>query len=87
MRDMKKEIKGLLDWLCVEWGFCIPPKSAKKIIESEALEADKFAHAVLEAEGIDPNCDINWVRKISRKFIDKFGCREISQSDFKNSLM
>ena len=82
---MEKELRDLLSVLCVEQGFCIPPESARKIIESKTLEADGFACAVIKAEGMHPDDDIYWRRIIRNAFIDKFGCNEISQNDFKNT--
>ena len=82
MRDMKKEIKELLDRLIFyEWCEGITPEGAKKIIESERLEADEFACAVMKASGSDPTSEINIRRWIRNEFVLQFGCREISQND------
>lgn len=81
---MYSSVGYLLDELCVEWGFCIPPNDAEIIKEEKYLEADEFACKVLIAEGMDPEYEIRWRRKIRNKFVDQFG-HEISVNDFKQT--
>jgi len=40
---MDKAIEKLLNYLCVEWGFCIDPESANTLKNSQHMEADEFA--------------------------------------------
>lgn len=70
---MKKELEYLLYDLCVDLGFCIPPNDAERIASTTALEADEFACLVIEAEGMNPEYEKQWRRKIREKFIEKFG--------------
>jgi hypothetical protein len=70
---MREDILRLLDWVCVEWGFCLSPADADRIAAVECLKAHDFAREVLLAEGMDPDCDAQWYRKIKRRFIDEFG--------------
>jgi hypothetical protein len=79
---MKKEVKGLLDRLCVESGYCLPPEKVKYIIERDELEADQFAYLVLSAEGLNPDNEITQRRKIRNLFIEKFGCQKINHTNF-----
>jgi len=67
------EIECLLHDLCVDWGFCIPPQEAERIAELPFLEAEDFACQVLIAEGMNPEYEKQWKRKIRNKFIEKFG--------------
>lgn len=78
---MNKEIKYLLKDLCVEWGFCIPSVDAEKIANMQKLEADEFACLVLEAEGMKPEYEKQWRRKIRDIFIEKFGDEVSSQQN------
>ena len=77
---MEREIRCLLDDLCVNWGFCIPPKDAEALCARTYLSADSFANALLEAEGMKPEYEKKWVQCISRRFIEHFGADEICES-------
>lgn len=70
---MSKELKSLLDKLCIEWGFCIPPLEAELIANLPHVDADDFARRILVAEGMNPEYEIQWRRKIRNKFIQTFG--------------
>lgn len=70
---LNNEVEYLLYDLCVEWGFCIPPEDAKRIAQSANLNAEDFACQVLEAEGMNPEYEKQWKRKISNKFIAQIG--------------
>ena len=70
---MNKKIEYLLSELCVEWGFCIPPAEASRIASMKSLEADEFACNVLVSEGMKPEYEKQWRRKIRERFIEKFG--------------
>jgi len=70
---MEKDIEKLLYDLCVDWGFCIPPQDSKSLKQSDHLEADEFACAVLVAEGMDADIEVQWRRKIRNRFIERFG--------------
>lgn len=70
---LEKELRKLLDALCVEWGFCIPPGDADRIATSSVLTADDFAKEVLKAEGMYLEQHTEWYGKIRQRFIDRFG--------------
>ncbi len=40
---LREELSGLLQWLCIEWGFCIPPSDAERIADTQSIDADAFA--------------------------------------------
>ena len=46
---------------------------ARRISELPYLEAEDFANQILIAEGMNPEYEKQWKRKISNKFIEKFG--------------
>lgn len=70
---LEQALADLLGELCVEWGFCLPPASHDRIVASRAITADEFAVAVLAWEGLDPEHEVAWRRKLRRRFIDRFG--------------
>jgi hypothetical protein len=70
---MHQELNKLIDRLCTDWGFCIPAEEARKIVELENLEADEFACAILKAEGMNAEIEIEWRRKIRNMFVEVCG--------------
>jgi hypothetical protein len=58
--------------LCIEWGFCLPPKASDEIARSSTITAEEFAAAVLEAEEMNPEYEQKWFRRIRDRFIEEF---------------
>src|SRR5689334_5009278 len=79
---MERELTYLLYDLCVKWGFCIPPVRAEEICRMGYWSAEDFGIGIVEAEGMDPECEQTWVGKIAEKFRERFGAEEISDSTF-----
>ena len=79
---MEREVTYLLYDLCVKWGFCIPPDRAEEIRKMSYLSAKEFAISVVVAEGMNPEYEFKWVRRITEKFRERFGQEEISSSTF-----
>lgn len=79
---MKQELQYLLYDLCLDWGFCIQPEDAEQIYRQTTLTADEFALAVVEFEGMNPEHEQEWIRKIADKFRERFGDEKISSSTF-----
>jgi hypothetical protein len=80
MSEMEKALDKFLNFLCVEWGFCIPPEDRNKFMATKYFEANEFAKLLLEAEGMDPDLDIEWRRKIRNEFTSRFGS-ELSEDN------
>ncbi len=79
---MERELNAFLYDLCVNWGFCIPPEDGENISKSAYYIAHEFAEDVLIAEGMNPDEEISWMRKITNKFRNRFGTNEIDQDTF-----
>jgi hypothetical protein len=73
LTNFQETLRGFLEELCVNWGFCIPREEADRIARLEQLTADKFANELLLAEGFIPEYELEWRRRIRRRFIEKFG--------------
>ena len=82
MPPMERGLSYLLYDLCVKWGFCIPTARAEEIRKTSLWSAEEFAISVVEAEGMNPEYEQEWVRKIAEKFRERFGAEEISESTF-----
>ena len=76
---MRAEIqitKSALDAACVELGFCIPEKEAKRIVNLTEITEIKFAEEVLRAEGMIPEYERKWVKELAAiysRFREKVG--------------
>jgi hypothetical protein len=79
--SLEKDLRHLLDWLCVEWGFCIPREDCDRIAASQQLDAADFAKQVLLAEGLNPEYESAWAGKIKGRFVEQFG-QEVSTKDY-----
>lgn len=82
---MERELSYLLSDLCVIWGFCIPPIRNREICKASYWSAKEFATSIVEAEGMNPAFEQEWIHKIAEKFRDRFGKDEISTSTFVRS--
>jgi len=70
---MQQELKKLLNKICTELGFCLPPIEIERIINQKNITAEQFSFLVLKAEGMNPESELEWQRKIKNKFIEVFG--------------
>jgi hypothetical protein len=70
---LQGDLRELLDELCVEWGFCVPPEAYNEICRRSSLSAEEFASAVLQAEGMNPEYEKKWFRSPSNRFVETFG--------------
>jgi len=68
------ELHRLLDHLCVQLGFCLPPDEQARLAEHPPDSADAFTDAVFEAEGLDPaTADRHLYRQVRNKVREAFG--------------
>jgi len=49
-----REVELLLQTLCVDLGFCLPPDEAARLKSAPPTDVRAFADAVFLAEGLDP---------------------------------
>ncbi|MCL1038243.1 hypothetical protein L2750_13930 [Shewanella submarina] len=70
---MYHAVEYLLKDLCVELGFCIPLGDSERIKEQDYLEVDSFACEILIAEGMSPEYEVQWRKRVCNRFIEKFG--------------
>lgn len=78
--NLIEDIESFLDSLCREWGFCSELTGDKLISGAKEISADLFAEAVLEAEGMNPEYELEWRRRIRAKFIDRYGVTVSTQT-------
>ncbi len=71
--NLEKEIRGFLDEICTELGFCLPPKKIENLATRKFYHADEFVRDVFEAEEMNPDSELHLFRQVKRKFTDRFG--------------
>lgn len=49
-----KVISALLDRLCVEFGFCLPPDDVRTLVADHPIDPQQFLDEVIRREGLDP---------------------------------
>ena len=79
---MERELKYLLADLCVKWGFCISSEEIEKISRAESYFAEEFGWDLVAAEGMNPDHETKWIKKIARIFRMRFGGDSIHVSTF-----
>ena len=72
-RTMPQAIQILLDELCADLGFCLPPNEKTRLCSAERWDADEFASAVFQAEGMKIGEHLSLGRQVRRRFTDRFG--------------
>ena len=50
---MKTRIESLMEDLCIQYGFCLPPAEYTRLVSSPPASIDAFTDAVFVAEGLD----------------------------------
>jgi hypothetical protein len=60
-------VRPLLDELCVDLGFCLPPDKAAARIQAPPTDVESFTDAVFVAEGLDPMMADKRVRRQVRE--------------------
>ncbi|MDB5692133.1 MAG: hypothetical protein JWO81_1196 [Alphaproteobacteria bacterium] len=67
------DLNILLGDVCVQWGFCNRLSAEELIANGDSVTSNAFAAAVLTAEGMNPEYEIKWVRRLRRLFADRYG--------------
>ena len=50
----ERRVRKLLDQLCVQLGFCLPPEDAQRLASDPPTEVRAFTDALFSAEGFSP---------------------------------
>lgn len=77
--NLAEDLDILLADLCAIWGFCSGLTGWELTRDGTVITADRFAQAVVEAEGMTPSEGINsdemdaWLPKIRAAFAARYG--------------
>ena len=69
----QRQTELLLDRLCVQLGFCLPPLEKQRLIEAPPSDAEAFTDAVLDAEELKPReISLTLYRQVKAMVADTF---------------
>ncbi|HHH44846.1 MAG TPA: hypothetical protein ENK49_11975 [Gammaproteobacteria bacterium] len=71
--SLEAEIRGFLDKICVEIGFCLPPKDIEMLASRKQYIADDFIREIFEIEGLNPDMELKLFRQAKKIFTDIYG--------------
>ncbi|MFL6074245.1 MAG: hypothetical protein ACJ73S_12680 [Mycobacteriales bacterium] len=72
MTEDPEAVQALLDELCVELGFCLPPAGQRRLRDAPPPDPDAFTDAVFRAEGLEPPFDRRLWRQV-RERVERSG--------------
>ena len=72
-RTLAEDLDAFLSQLCLEWGFCSARAGDLLAANRKEISADDFTKAVLTAEGMNPEYEVEWRRRIRNRFVDRYG--------------
>jgi len=80
--NLDEDLDILLNELCTEWDFCAGVKGKDLVKEGKVLTSKVFTETVILAEGMVLTKEKNWIRRIKRKFVQRYG-HEVSSKTWK----
>ncbi len=79
--ELEADLDILLSDLCQEWDFCAGVTAKQLLASGKPLTSKKFTETVILAEGMTLADETNWIRRIKRKFVQRYG-HEVSVRDY-----
>jgi hypothetical protein len=67
------QVQRLLDELCTDLGFCLPPPEQERLRQSPPSSVGAFADAVFAAEGMHPRLDKQLFRQVCERIEQRIG--------------
>lgn len=71
--DHRKELRFLIDEMRTQYGFMIYKSDEDSLVDTESLCPSDFATAVLAAEGMSVDENLQLYRSVRNAFTEKFG--------------
>ena len=71
IHELTGRVGQLLDQLCIELGFCLPPADQHRLRHEPPLDADDFVNAVFVAEGLEPDANGDLWRRVKDRVIHR----------------
>ena len=71
--NLADDLDILLGELCTEWDFCAGVKGEDLVKDGKMLTPKRFTDTVILAEGMNLKSEANWIRRIKRRFVQRYG--------------
>ncbi len=68
-----------------QWGFEGRIEASSLVERGKLLRSVRFAEAMIAADGMDPKREANWMRRIKRRFVARYG-DAITPEDYARSM-
>lgn len=76
--DLAADLDLLLEEIRVEWEFTNTLTGAEMLKGRRDMQSHVFARAIIEAEGMKPDREPSWMRRIKRRFVQRYRKDSIS---------
>ena len=80
--DLETDLNLLLGEIREEWEFTSALDAAALLKAHPVLAAHAFARAILEAENLSPYRESSWMRRLKRRFVQRYRADSISAASF-----
>ena len=71
--ELEADLDILLSDMCTEWNMCAGVTARDLLKDGKPLTSKRFTEALIIAEGLKPEEETNMVRRIKRKFVQRYG--------------
>ncbi|MEE9327873.1 MAG: hypothetical protein V3U71_11325 [Cocleimonas sp.] len=71
--SLENEIRKLLNKICIDLGFCLPPSDIERIVLINNCETDELVRDIFIVEGLNPDLELSLFREVKAIFIDHLG--------------
>jgi len=79
--ELEADLDILLSDMDTEWNFTAGLKAAEILKDGKPLTSKRFTEALIKAEGLKPEEETNMVRRVKRKFVQRYG-HEVSKKTY-----
>jgi len=71
--DLEADLDILLSDMDTEWNFTAGLKAKDLLKDGKPLTSKRFTEELIKAEGLKPEEETNMVRRVKRKFVQRYG--------------
>ena len=80
--DLETDLNLFIDETAEDWGFNKRPDAAAILKGRAQVSALAFARAMVEADGMQPDREPSWVRRLKRRFGQRYRADAITAEEF-----
>lgn len=80
--ELEADLDILLSDMDTEWNFTAGLRARDLLKDNKPLTSKRFTEELIRAEGLDPEDETNMVRRVKRKFVQRYG-HVVSKKEYK----